>query len=219
MEKRAVIGTLIVLIALAVIGFLIYMVFYHESETSVTETPYGNSLEEPVTYEHWEATWEAILNSDAAYLQDPDFDVTADNFYQSVRDLLTAPARLFFYSTDDQIEFSYKCDSLKARTEFTGIFQGLSLTECSEEKYRAMADSEYNTGIYFWNIAGYFEIRCYHDHSFIWMNRRHMNTDLFTGDYFYVGENLHDKVMTAYEKLLPYSMECSAHDVDGYVYD
>ena len=216
MKKRVVIGTLMVLLAIAVVGFVIYLIFYHESETSVNDTPYGKSLAEPVTYEHWDATWEAILNSDAAYLQDPDFEVTADNFYQSIRDLLTAPARMFFYSTDDQIENPYKCDSLKARTEFADVFQGVSLTEYSEEEYKAMAGREYNTEVYFWNVAGNFTILCYHDYSFIWMNRRCRNTDSFTGDYFYVGENLHDKVMTAYEKLLPYSMECLVHDIEVY---
>ncbi len=125
MEKRVVIGTSMVLLAVAAVGFVIYLIFYHESETSVNDTPYGNSLAEPVTNEHWEATWEAILNSDVAYLLDSDFDVTADNFYQSVHDLLGLPARLYFYSTDDQIEGSYKCDDPEITVKFADVFQGL----------------------------------------------------------------------------------------------
>jgi hypothetical protein len=215
MKKRVVIGTLMVLLAIAAVGFVIYLIFYHESETSVNDTPYGKSLAEPVTYEHWEATWEAILNSDAAYLLDPDFDVTADNFYQSACDLLTAPARLYFYSTDDQIEGSYKCDDPEITAKFADVFRGLSLREYSEEEYEAMVGREYNTEIFFWNVAGNFTILCYHDYSFIRIYRYHKKTDSFTGDYFYVGENLHDKVMAAYEKLLPYSMECSVYDIEG----
>ncbi len=214
MEKRVVIGTSMVLLAVAAVGLVIYLIFYHRSETSVNDTPYGNSLAEPVTNEHWEATWEAILNSDAAYLQDPDFDVTADNFYQSVHDLLGLPARLYFYSTDDQIEGSYKCDDPEITTKFADVFQGLSLRECSEEEYYDKANNEYNTEIFFWNVAGNFDIRCYYDHSYIFMNRYHRYTHSFTNSYFYVEENLHDKAMSAYEKLLPYSMEAPREETE-----
>ncbi|HMM06799.1 MAG TPA: hypothetical protein PKD52_09055 [Clostridiales bacterium] len=226
MEKRVVIGTSMVLLAIAIVGFVIYLVFYHEGNNNTWEyedeeevnvtalTPYGQSLAEPVTYEYWNATWEAILSSDAAYLQDPDFDVTADNFYQSVHDLLGLPARLYFYSTDDQIEGSYKCDDPEITVKFADVFQGLSLRECSEEEYYDKANNEYNTEISFWNVAGNLMIRCYQDYSFIGMHRYHKKTDSVTDDYFYVEENLHDKAMAAYEKLLPYSMEAPARETE-----
>lgn len=214
MEKRVVIGTSMVLLAIAIVGFVIYLIFYYEPKTPVNETLYDKSLAEPVTEEDLQATWEAILNSDAAYLQDPDFDVTADNFYQSVYDLLGLPARLYFYSTDDQIEGSYKCDDPEITVKFADVFQGLSLRECSEEEYYEKANNEYNTEIFFWNVAGNFTIRCYYDHSYISMNLYHRDTNSFTNSYFYVGENLHDKVMTAYEKLLPYSMEAPMEEVE-----
>ncbi len=217
MEKRVVIGTLMVLLAIAAVGFVIYLVFYYEPKTPendtpydkslINNTPYGKSLAQPVTQEDLEATWEAIYNSDAAYLQDPDFDVTADNFYQSVHDLLGFPARLYFYSTDDQIEGSYKCDDPEITVKFADVLQGLSLRECSEEEYYDKVNNEYNTEMSFWNVAGNLMIRCYQDYSFIGMHRYHKKTDSVTDDYFYVEENLHDKAMAAYEKLLPYSME------------
>ena len=214
MEKRVIIGTSMVLLAIAAVGFVVYLIFYHESGTPVNDTPYGKSLAEPVTREHWDATWEAILNSDAAYLQDPDFDVTADNFYQSVHDLLAAPARLYFYRSDDQIECSYKCDDPEITVKFADVFQGISLRECTDEEYKAMAGNEYDAEIILWNVAVRLGIFCHDDYTCIWVSRYHMNTDSYTGDNFYVGENLHDKVVTAYEEILPCSMEAPREEVE-----
>jgi len=147
-------------------------------------------------------------------LQDPDFDVTADNFYQSVHDFLVTPARLYFYSTDDQIEASYKCDSPEIRAEFAGIFREVPIRECSNEEYDALADSEYNTQIFMFHVGGTVDIHCYHDYSCVMLSRYYMRTDSFTDDYFYVEENLRDKAMAAYEKLLPYSMEVTMEEVE-----
>ena len=214
MEKRVVIGTSMVLLAIAAVGFVIYLVFYYEPKTPVNETLYDKSLAEPVTEEDLEATWEAILNSDAAYLQDPNFDVTADNFQQCFYDFLAAPARLYFYIYEGASLTYYKCDSPEIRTAFADVFQGLSLTECSEEEYYDKVNNEYNTEMSFWNVAGNLMIRCYQDYSFIGMHRYHKKTDSVTDDYFYVEENLHDKAMAAYEKLLPYSMEAPRREIE-----
>ncbi len=117
MEKRVIIGTSMVFFVIATVGFVIYLAFYHERDTKVKEdekevevvalTPYGQELAGLGTYAQWNATWEDILNSDAAYLQDPAFDVTADNFYQSVHDLLAAPARLYFGTRSGYPEEKY----------------------------------------------------------------------------------------------------------------
>lgn len=215
MEKRVVIGTLSVLIALAVIGFVIYMAFYHESNLDVEEsenevvalTPYGQSLSESVDAEKLREFWLNIKHSDAAYLQNPDFDMTADNFQQCFYDFLTAPARLYFFSTDDLESDSNKCDSPEIRVKFADVFQDVFLTECSEEKHTAMAGTEYNAQINLNNVTGTVDILCYRDYSCIQFSRYFIQTDSYATDYFYANENLHDKVMTIYEKVKPYSME------------
>jgi hypothetical protein len=222
MEKRVVLGTSMVLLAIAIVGFVIYLIFYHEFDTPVKEnenevtalTPYGQALSGLGTYAQWNATWEKILNSDTAYLQDPDFDVTADNFYQSVHDLLAAPARLYFFSTDDPEGGSYKCDSPEINVKFADAFQDVTLSECSEEEYDALAGTEYNTHVGFHNVAGGAGVLCYHDYSCITLGRYNINTNLSTREYFYAEENLRDKLMSACGKVLPYAMKAPARETE-----
>ena len=77
-------------------------------------------------------TDEELAQSDSSYLQDPSFDVTADNFQQCMYDFLAAPARLYYGGNYDPW---YKCDAPEINIKFAEVFKDLLLYDVSKEEF------------------------------------------------------------------------------------
>ena len=79
----------------------------------------------------------AVEKSDAAYLLDPDFTVTAENFSDCIHDYFSAPAMLYF-NTQASSHKLRKIKNPEKAEAFADVFQDLSITEISSETYSAV---------------------------------------------------------------------------------
>lgn len=92
-----------------------------------------------------------LAESDAAYLLKADFDVTADNFHQSVYDFLSAPARLYYGGNLDPW---YKCDAPEINVKFAEVFKDLPLYDVSEEEFNSVKEEGHYREYYLRNELG-----------------------------------------------------------------
>lgn len=144
MKKKHISIFIVIIVLVTVCAVGAGLVYAAQKPTAVI--PYEETLSKTTS----PYTETDLAESSAAYLLNANFDITADNFYQCFYDFLAAPARLYFYLDDGTSLISYyKCDDPKGNTNFANAFQNVYLTECSEDEYKAMAGSEYNTQVFY----------------------------------------------------------------------
>lgn len=105
----------------------------------------------PVVAEYYDPAKDlsAVQESDAAYLLDPDFTVTAENFSDCIHDYFAAPSILYykFFWAPDYVDRLIKD---KRSVEFADAFSNLSLSPISKEELSGM-----ETDFTFQNAIGF----------------------------------------------------------------
>lgn len=94
----------------------------------------------------------AIQESESAYLLDPDFTITADNFYRCLCDYFAAPAMLNFGPW--HIDFDMK--NPEKAVAFAEIFRDLTLTPTSDRVN--LTTEEYRGSYWFTNAIGHLSL-------------------------------------------------------------
>ena len=146
-----------------------------------------------------------LAESSAAYLLNADFDVTADNFYQSFYDFLAAPARLYYA---DNYSPWYKCDAPEINVKFAEVFKDLILYEVSAEEFNSVNSEGNYAEYYLQNELGNIKMIFYPDpKTYVAFEREDDTIDCFCIDV-----DLSYGVDYAKYEVLDYSMEAPASE-------
>ena len=137
-----------------------------------------------------------IKASSAAYLLDPDFTITPDNFADCTEDYFKAPTMLYFdsiYSTNSRSTWAIK-DYQKAAA-FAAAFRDVSPAQISEEAFPAIVknDKYYD----FYNVIG--RLTLYEQEGVTYIK--------FDGAFFCAERDLVTTVKAIGESLKEYSIE------------
>lgn len=201
MKKKniAIFVVIIVLVAVCAVGA--NLVSAAQKPTAVI--PYEETLSKATS----PYTETDLAESDAAYLQDPDFDVTADNFYQCFYDFLAAPARLYYA---DNYSPWHKCDAPEINVKFADAFKGLTLYEVSAEEFNSVHSEGYYGEYYLRNELGNIKMIFHPDPKTYVAFEREDNTI----DCFCIDADLSYGVDYAEYEVLDYSMEAKKSEVE-----
>ena len=135
-----------------------------------------------------------IKASSAAYLLDPDFTVTPDNFAACTEDYFKAPTILYFDSLSYP-EPTWAIKDYQKATAFSTAFHNVSLTQISEEEFPAI--DNYGKHYDFYNVIG--RLTLYEQEGVTYIK--------FDGAFFCAEGDLVTTVKAIGESLKEYSIE------------
>lgn len=126
-------------------------------------------------YDAWDDL-PAIKKSDAAYLLDPDFTVTPENFADCISDYFSAPAMLYFDILTSSEKRKIK--DPKKVSAFGELFRDLQLTEIPLETYSACGGSntDYHVSYSFISATGHLLLHEYEGNTYISFSRESSGT-------------------------------------------
>ena len=123
-----------------------------------------------------------IKRSDAAYLLDPDFTVTAENFSDCIHDYFSAPAMLYF-NTQAFSHTRRKIKNPEKAEAFADVFQDLSITEISSETYSAAekaVDENKDAYCSFSSAIGHIHLFSQQGNTYIFFSRESSGTPIMS---------------------------------------
>lgn len=141
-NKKAAVATAVIALCLILLCGGVYLWHHRPVDTGAENlTPYETTLSATTS----PYTPEDMENSNAAYLLDGDFEVTAENLPQCFRDFFAAPSRLYFYhdfAGYDEIVY-YKCDRQESNAAFAAAVKNADFTADTPENY-SRAEEKYS---------------------------------------------------------------------------
>ena len=145
--------------------------------------------------------------SQAKCFFEPEFEITADNFEQTMQAYFSAPSRLY-YSVAETPECSInrKCDFPPANARFGKMFREIKVKECTVKDIPAKST---------WDICRYSLVNgCtelylyfYKDKTFFYICYGDIKTNSVKHSYFYSEENLFEEYKDIVKEIRPFSME------------